>query len=709
MISTKSKTFNRLIQVLGLSGALLMLWLTFRGLDLTQTWSIIERVGPAAIVVIIPFFVGMVLDSMAWKQMFRHLKRPMPLGQLLGVRLASEGVLLSVSGGPLLSEGLAPYLLHKRYRVPYSQAVATLAIRKAVMVVSQAVYIGLGAVLGFVFLRTTSIGVIGVPGLEWVMVLVSGILFVVSVVITASLTQGAAGAWLSRWLAKIRHRRLTPKIDALRTGLLATDRNLQRALGETPQDAFRLTATYFLTWIVEAFETFAILRLLGVEISFVEVWAFEPALSLLRHLVFFVPAGLGFQDVGYVAFLKAYGVADPLAVGSAFILLKRSKELLWAAFGLGLLYHFMRSARAPEATARPARPVEGPDIKRVLLICGSINQTKQMLAVGKRLRNCECWYSPYYGTGLAEFSRRVGLLETSIAGSKLVNRCKAWLEANGAKIDYGGRKHNYDFVITSSDQLVPGNVAGKPMVLVQEGMTDPVNFVFVLQKWFPYLVPRFLAGTAATGQSKMFRKFCVASEGYQDYFVSHGIDPDTIAVTGIPNFDNCIEYTNNDFPHRGFTLVCTSDGRETFKRDDRRAFVERAVNISGGGQMIFKLHPNEDHERAKREIEHWAPGALVYADGCAEEMVANCQKLVCEWSSLAFVGIALGKEVYSNFDLETLQARCPVQNGGRSADNIAQVCQALLDETPSVRETTPRIQERTTRRTGDPISEEFPL
>ena len=709
MISSQSKFASRLIQVVGLCAAVSMLWLTFRGLDLSQTWSIIDRVGPAALVVIFPFLVAMVIDTLAWKQQFRHLKRPLPIGALLGVRLASEGVLLSVSGGPVLSEGIAPYLLHKRLRVPYSEAIATLGVRKALLVVSQAVYVGLGAVLGFAFLRSTSIGVIGVAGLEWVMVLVSGILFVVSVVITAALTQGSAGAAINRWLAKIRHRRLTSRIDALRTGLLATDQHLQRALGETPQDAIRLTATYFLAWLVEAFETYVILRLLGVEIGFVEVWAFEPALSLLRHLVFFVPAGLGFQDVGYVAFLKAFGVADPLAVGSAFILLKRSKELLWAAFGLGLLYHFVRSARAPEATARPARPKNGPDIKRVLLICGSINQTKQMHAVGTRLRNCECWYTPYYGTGLAEVGRRIGLLETSIAGSKLVKRCLDWLEANGANVDYGGRKHNYDFVITSSDQILPGNVAGKPMVLVQEGMTDPVNFVFMLTKWFPYLVPRFLAGTAATGQSKMFRKFCVASEGYRDYFVSHGIDPETIEVTGIPNFDNCVEYCTNDFPHHHFTLVCTSDGRETFKRDDRKAFIDRAVHIAGGQQMIFKLHPNEDFDRAKREIDEWAPGSIIYTSGSAEEMVANCDKLVCEWSSLAFVGIALGKDVYSNFDLETLVSRCPMQNGGTSAEHIARVCQVLLDETPSVRETSPSRKPAPAHPTGETISEEITL
>ncbi|MEO1338317.1 MAG: lysylphosphatidylglycerol synthase domain-containing protein, partial [Myxococcota bacterium] len=370
MTNAKSRLFNRLLQALGFAAALAMLWFTFRGLNLAETRTIITRVGPMALLILLPFLVAMMLDTLAWKQQFLYLKRPMPIQALLGVRLASEGVLLSVSGGPVLSEGVAPYILHKRWRVPYSESIATLSVRKALLVVSQALYVGLGAILGFAFLRNTSAGVVGVPGLEWVMVLVSGILLIVSVIFTATLTQGSAGAAINRWLAKVRHRRLTPLLDALRTGLLATNQHLQRALGRTPQDAIHLVIIYFLAWLIEAFETWLILRLLGVDIGFVEVWAFEPALSLLRHLVFFVPAGLGFQDVGYVAFLTAFGVPDPLTVGSAFIVLKRSKELLWAAFGLGLLYLFFRGARAPEANPRPDRPVEGPDIKRVLLICG---------------------------------------------------------------------------------------------------------------------------------------------------------------------------------------------------------------------------------------------------------------------------------------------------------------------------------------------------
>jgi uncharacterized membrane protein YbhN (UPF0104 family) len=89
----------------------------------------------------------------------------------------------------------------------------------------------------------------------------------------------------------------------------------------------------FAHWMLEAFETWLILRLLGAEVPFAVVWAFEPALSLLRHVLFFLPAGLGVQDAGYVFFLAALGIPDPLTTGAAFAILKRAKELVWALLG----------------------------------------------------------------------------------------------------------------------------------------------------------------------------------------------------------------------------------------------------------------------------------------------------------------------------------------------------------------------------------------
>lgn len=315
--------------------------------------------------------------------------------------------------------------------------------------------------------------------------------------------------------------------------------------------------------------------------------------------------------------------------------------------------------------------------KKILLICGSLNQTTQMHQIAGALPEYDHYYTPYYSDGLLGLATSLGMCEFTVMGDKLGNRCLDYLRKNDLKIDLKGKGSNYDLVVNCSDLIVPRNIRRSKMVLVQEGMTDPENLMYHIVKRVPFL-PRWLASTAATGLSPYYDIFCVASNGYRDLFVRKGVDPSKVVVTGIPNFDNCEKFLNNNFPHRGYVLVCTSDARETFKLDNRRKFVENAVRIAAGRQLIFKLHPNEKVERCSAEILRHAPTALVYSTGNTEEMIANCDVLVTQYSSTAYVGIALGKEVHSYFDVDELKRLTPIQNRS-AAENIAKICRGLIE------------------------------
>lgn len=315
--------------------------------------------------------------------------------------------------------------------------------------------------------------------------------------------------------------------------------------------------------------------------------------------------------------------------------------------------------------------------KKILFICGSINQTSQMHRIAMQLPEYERAFTPYYADGIVDWLRRRGLLEFTILGEKLARRCRAYLETHDLPIDYGGTAGDYDLVLTCADLIIPKNIRTATIILVQEGMTDPENWVYYLVRSLG--LPRYLASTSMMGLSGRFDYFCVASEGYRDAFIAKGVEPSRLVVTGIPNFDDCIRFHDNDFPHRGYVLVCTSDARETFRYENRRAFIERAVAIADGRQLIFKLHPNENLRRAIAEIERWAPGALIHTDGNTDHMIANCEVLVTLWSTVVYVGLALGKEVHSAFDLERLRRLSPVQNGGASAGAIAALCRRQLE------------------------------
>jgi hypothetical protein len=313
---------------------------------------------------------------------------------------------------------------------------------------------------------------------------------------------------------------------------------------------------------------------------------------------------------------------------------------------------------------------------KVLLVCGSMNQTTMMHKISRFLSECDCWFSPYWADGLVDKMARAGWLDATILGNKRAGWCREYLQAQGLAIDERGSHGYYDLVITSQDLIIQKAIRKSPIILIQEGMTDPENFLYKFVRTMH--LPRYIANTSMTGLSNAYEKFCVASEGYKNLFTRKGVDPNKIEVTGIPNWDNAIEFKNNDFPYKGYVLVATSDARETKKHHDRNAFIKRAMEIAGDRQVIFKLHPNENIERATAEIHAIAPQVLVYSNGNCEYMIANCDVLITQYSTVTYIGLALGKEVHTELDLDELKILLPEQNGGKSAERIARICQEYI-------------------------------
>jgi hypothetical protein len=318
--------------------------------------------------------------------------------------------------------------------------------------------------------------------------------------------------------------------------------------------------------------------------------------------------------------------------------------------------------------------------KNVLLICGTLNQTKAMLAIGRQLTEHNCCYTPFYCDGHLLRASQRGQLDFTVLAGPLRERSLRYMREANVSIDDRGEARDYDLVVTCTDLVIQENVRSKRIVLVQEGLTEPEGFLYWLVKHAG--LPRVFANTAAFGLSDGYEVFCVASTGARDMFRAKGVRAEKMVVTGIPNFDDVKAYRNNEFPHRDFVLVCTSNARETFKYDDRRQFIRRALKIACGRPVIFKLHPAEQHDRAIHEIRSIEPSATILTDGNTEHMIANCEAVVAQQSTVAFTAAALGKEVHSYIDPSHLRQVLPMQNGGTSARNIAEVCRACFESNP---------------------------
>jgi hypothetical protein len=326
--------------------------------DLAAGWGRIASLGPLVLVMLLPFPVGLAIDCWAWQRLLAGLGRKVPLGVLIRVRLATEAVGSSTPAGAVWAEALAPILVVRRAAgVRVTDVVAASTARRWLVVRMHGAYVAGAAVLGFPALSAASRHVVGsdlivvlvVAGAAALVLLAHGIEFAASRGRVAGRLSGllSRSPRLRKWLEEREHH-FTHADESFAT--LAADHRTTRAS----------SVALLGLWLVEGTETFLILRLLGADLGLATVMSFDAALSVLRSAAVFAPAGIGVQDLGYLAVLEGYGVPPSNGVAAAFIVLKRMKEAVWILVGLVLLALDRRGNARPSAGA--ARGGVEPDV-----------------------------------------------------------------------------------------------------------------------------------------------------------------------------------------------------------------------------------------------------------------------------------------------------------------------------------------------------------
>jgi hypothetical protein len=319
--------------------------------------------------------------------------------------------------------------------------------------------------------------------------------------------------------------------------------------------------------------------------------------------------------------------------------------------------------------------------KRILFLAGSLNQTSQMYEIFKQLeRDYDCWFSQLFVEGkLENWCLDNGFLDATVLAGAFRAQSEKYMRDKNLQIDYRAEKYNYDLVFFPTDLLIPESLRQTKSIFIQEGMIDrPTLITKVVDKLkFPVWLS---TNTALNGSRNLLDVYCTASEGYRNYLAKMGTNIEKIFVTGMPNFDNVKEFLTNDFPHKNYIMVATTDMRETLKIDNRPAFLKKCVKIANGRQLLFKMHPNEKRERFEKEIRKYTPAdSLIFFEGNTNHMIANCDELITQFSTVVYVGLILGKKVHSYFNLEMLKRLQPIQNNGTSAVKIAEIAKAFIE------------------------------
>jgi len=335
-------TIERPLRWLLWGAGILAFALVVRTADVRGALPVIAAAGPVLALGLVPFLGQIALDALAWRTLLAGLGHRVAWYRLITIRLATEAVLQTMPGGSLIGESLKPYLLRRVAAVPLGHTVASVGLKRGLLALAEAGYLGIALAAAHALYTRCSPAIVGTEGLAWYIAAAIAALAIVAIALLVTLLSAAIADRARRALARLPSRRLRAGLEARRAGFAATDTALV-ALGRRPARLAIAWALLLAAWLIETAETFLLCRLVGADLDLVHVLAMEAAVVFARNVAFFVPAGLGVQDAGYLAFLAAYGVASPLA--AAFVVVKRTKELIWIASGYLLLLAGQRRHR----------------------------------------------------------------------------------------------------------------------------------------------------------------------------------------------------------------------------------------------------------------------------------------------------------------------------------------------------------------------------
>ncbi len=313
-----------------------MLALAFRHADVARIRALLLA-SPWLLATPVFYLLVLSCDALGWRRLVMNEGRAISWARLLQVRTAAEALGLSLPSGGVLAEGVAVYLLRSVCGIEAGLAVASLAARRFFIFLSFGLTLAASAVVGHALLGRISPRVLGHAGLGWVVPVAAAVVLGAAFALRAALLGGALAGRVLRTLKRVPIRPVRHWAERQAGAFSEVDRQVVVALTGRRGGPVLTTLYYTGIWLSESCETFFILSLLGAGLSFRAVFSFEGLLTLIRGLAFFTPSGLGVQDLGYLTFLKGFGVAQALDVGAAFVVVKRSKETFWIIIGYLLL------------------------------------------------------------------------------------------------------------------------------------------------------------------------------------------------------------------------------------------------------------------------------------------------------------------------------------------------------------------------------------
>jgi uncharacterized protein (TIRG00374 family) len=288
-------------------------------------------------VLLLPFSVALTLDVLGWRALLSD--HDVPLTVLLRARLAGEAVNLLTPTAAVGGEPLKAYLL--RPYVPFGEGLASVVLDKTTVVAGQVLFLLAALGLAASILPLSSPLMIALGALFMVELgAVSGF-----IVVQTRGVFGGGGRLLGR-MGVAPAERYQERLNAL-------DRQLRRSYREHRRRLCGSTLLHAAAWASGAIEIYLVLALLDASPTVVAAFVIDAFGAAVKFASFMIPGSLGVLEGGYVVVFSGLGLGG--ALGLSYTLIRRLREVTWAA--LGLLWLGSLRARpwfADEETSVPA-------------------------------------------------------------------------------------------------------------------------------------------------------------------------------------------------------------------------------------------------------------------------------------------------------------------------------------------------------------------
>ncbi len=303
----------------------------------SQIFLAVEQLSSLAIFVI---FLTMVpvygLEAYGWQLTLGSLTTRVGFLRLFAVRMAGEAINMTTPTGYVGGEPMKAYLL-QQYGVDLVDGLASVVTAKTTLVLAQILFMLMGMGL--------TVWILGSSDYNLLAALVSVGMLALGLFLLFAVQRYGIGAGLLRLLRAIKIR--LAFLEAREAKLLELDETIQKFYRERHATFLFAVGVFFLGWLAEALEVYAILYFLDVQVDLLSSLAIAALAVLIKGSVFFIPGSLGAQEGGYLLLLLAFGYDN--VTGMTFALLRRLREIIWIVVGLVFLALLKDKKKLPPA------------------------------------------------------------------------------------------------------------------------------------------------------------------------------------------------------------------------------------------------------------------------------------------------------------------------------------------------------------------------